>query len=330
VGSHGTHIKETVELDPAAVRSGTAKLDSRRRLNTVFPGCSPTAISQCLYGSVSMEAQDINSQYHSLQLSLERRVSNGLTILTSYTYSKSIDDLPQGGGVADIGADNASARPWDDALRHRSDRGPSDFDHTHNFVASYVWQLPKMSGLNSFVRRAFGDWEQSGQVALQTGAPFTVLSGLSAGSDLSQTGIAHDRATYIGGSLTGPGACAATKATQNCVDFLNVAPNAVPNPNNPGKTIPNPALIGTFGNMGKNSLHGPGLYVWNVGLFKNFLFTERWRLQFRAEFFNVFNRANFNNPNASLNNLTNFGTITSTLVSGGDPRIGQLALKLFF
>lgn len=123
--------------------------------------------------------------------------------------------------------------------------------------------------------------------------------------------------------------CTTAKATQNSVDFLNVAafaPNAVPDPNHPGKTIPNPALIGTFGNMGKNSLHGPGLYAWNVGLFKNLLFTERWRLQFRAEFFNVFNRANFNNPNASLNNLTTFGTITSA----SDPRIGQLALKLFF
>ena len=329
VGSHGTHIKETVELDPAAVGSGTAKLDSRRRLNVLIPGCSPTTISQCLYGSVSMESQDINSQYHALQLSLERRVSNGLTILASYTYSKSIDDLPQGGGVADIGADNASARPWDDPLRQQFDRGPSDFDHTHNFVASYVWQLPKMSGMNSLVRRAFGNWEQSGQVTAQTGAPFTVLSGLSAGSDLSQAGLGHDRATYIGGSLTGPGACAAAKATQSCVDFLNVAafaPNTVPNPSNPSQMIPNPALIGTFGNMGKNSLHGPGFYAWNVGLFKNFLLTERWRVQFRAEFFNVFNRANFNNPNTSLNNLTNFGTITSA----GDPRIGQLALKLFF
>ena len=276
-----------------------------------------------------MESQDINSEYHSLQLSLERRVSNGLTILASYTYSKSIDDLPQGGGVADIGADNASARPWDDSLRHAFDRGPSDFDHKHNFVASYVWQLPRMSNRNSLLRRAFGDWEQSGQVSAQTGAPFTVLSGLSAGSDLSQTGLGHDRATYVGGPLIGPGACAAAKATQNCVDFLNVAafaPNSVPNPASPGKTMLNPALIGTFGNMGKNSLYGPGFYDWNVGLFKNFLFTERWRMQFRAEFFNVFNRANFNNPNTSLNNLSTFGTITAA----GDPRIGQLALKLFF
>jgi hypothetical protein len=150
---------------------------------------------------------------------------------------------------------------------------------------------------------------------------------LSAGSDLSQTGLGHDRATYIGGALVGPGACAAAKATQNSVDFLNgaaFAPNSVPNPTSPGKTIPNPTPLGTFGNMGKNRLHGPGFYDWNVGLFKNFLFTERWRMQFRAEFFNVFNRANFNSPNTSLNNLTTFGTITSA----NDPRIGPLALKL--
>src|SRR5207302_6427720 len=178
----------------------------------------------------------INSSYNSLQVSLEKRMAHGLTILANYAWSKSMDDLPVGGGVSEIGADSVSALPWDNPLRHQFDRGPSDFDHTHRFVGSYVWQLPRMSGMNSFVRHALGDWEQSGQVTAQTGAPFTVLSGLSAGSGLSQTGLGHDRATYNGGSLTGPGACAAAKATQNCGDCLNVAafaPNPVPDPNNP-------------------------------------------------------------------------------------------------
>ena len=85
---------------------------------------------------------------------------------------------------------------------------------------------------------------------------------------------------------------------------------------------------GTFGNATKHSLIGPDLLVWNMGLFKNIPFNERWHMQFRAEFFNVFNRANFGNPTNGRNS-NRFGTITS-LATGQEPRIGQLAIKIFF
>ena len=88
----------------------------------------------------------------------------------------------------------------------------------------------------------------------------------------------------------------------------------------------------TFGTTGKGAFRLPGAYSWDMGLFKNFSFTERLRLQFRAEFFNVFNRANFMDDTASL---TNFQKVSSTnsfgaIQQAADPRIGQLALKLFF
>ena len=83
--------------------------------------------------------------------------------------------------------------------------------------------------------------------------------------------------------------------------------------------------IGMFGNIGKNSLTGPNLIGWDMGIFKNFRLRERFKVQFRAEFFNIFNRVNFSNP-TSNSSSGNFGTITSA----GDPRIGQLALKVFF
>jgi hypothetical protein len=261
-----------------------------------------------------MDKQDINSSYHSLQASVERRLTAGLTVLAAYTWSKSIDDLPVGGGVADIGADSPSTLPWDDPNRHAFDRGVSDFNHTHRFTVSYVWQLPKFTNQNGFIRGVFGNWTFSGTGLAQSGSPFTATNG---GEDRSQTKIGQDRAQVVPGqSFYGPGACAAGKIANDpktpCKDYLNVAAFAQPG-------------LGTFGNAAKDALIGPELLVWNMGLLKNIPFNERWHMQFRAEFFNVFNRANFNNPTNGHNN-SKFGTITSAQ----DPRIGQLAIKIFF
>jgi Carboxypeptidase regulatory-like domain/TonB dependent receptor len=311
VGSHGSHLKETIAFNVSPVSTtgvGTP------RLNAI---AGPNVFGTTNNGP-TQDAQDINSSYHSLQASVEKRMSHGLTILGSYTWSKSIDDLPNGGGVADIGADTVSARPWDDPLRHQFDRGLSDFDHTHRFVASYVWQLPDLSTTNGLMRRVFGGWELGGVVSAQTGRPFTVLSGAS-GVNSSGTGIGQDRANLIGNPY-GSGACAAAKIiTTSCVDWLNRASFQSNS-------------SGTFGNIGKGSFRLPGSYTWDMGLSKNFSLTERWKLQFRAEFFNVFNRANFMDDSASLTNFqklssaNNFGAIQQA----ADPRIGQLALKLLF
>jgi hypothetical protein len=309
-GSHGSHLKETTAFNVSPVSTtgvGTP------RLNAI---AGPNVFGTTNNGP-TQDSQDINSSYHSLQLSAEKRMSHGLTILGSYTWSKSIDDLPNGGGVADIGADTVSARPWDDPLRHQFDRGLSDFDHTHRFVGSYVWQLPDLSSATGLMRRVFGGWQFGGVVSAQTGRPFTILSGAS-GVNSSGTGIGQDRANLIGNPY-GPGACAAAKITKPCVDWLNPASFQSNAP-------------GSFGNIGKGSIRLPGAFTWDMDLVKNFVFTERWKLQFRAEFFNAFNRANFMDDSASL---TNFQKLSSTnnfgaIQQAADPRIGQLALKLFF
>ena len=301
VGSRGSHLKETIAFNVSPVGGGMP------RLNAI---AGPNVFATTNNGP-TQAALDINSVYHSLQLSAEKRMSHGLTILGNYTWSKSIDDLPNGGGVADVGADTVSARPWDDPLRHQFDRGPSDFDHTHRFVASYVWQLPGLSSANGLLRRTLGEWQLSGLVSAQTGRPFLVVSG----NNNSGTQIGQDRANLVGNPY-GSGACA--KITTSCVSWLN-----------PASFQQNPS--GTFGNIGKGSFRLPGSYAWDMGLFKNFSLTERWKLQFRAEFFNVFNRANFTTDSTSL---TNFQKVTASsfgaVQEAADPRIGQLALKLFF
>ena len=295
VGSHSSHLTETLNLNPSPVGGGN------RRLNAIA--------GAPLFSDIQQDLQDINSSYHSLQLSAERRLSGGLTILGSYTWSKSIDDLPPGAGV--LGFDTYSARPWDDPLRHQFDRGPSEFDHTHRFVASYVWQLPALATSNRLIHHVLGDWQLSGLVSAQTGRPITILSG----ANNSGTGIGQDRANLVGPAY-GSGACAGS--TKACKDWLALA-----------SFVANPA--GTFGNLGKGSLRFPGAFTWDLGLTKNFSFTERIKLQFRAEFFNLLNRVNFDESTATgnfakLSSKGNFGALNQA----GDPRIGQLALKLFF
>src|SRR6266852_5739437 len=236
VGSHGSHLKETIAFNVSPVGGGPPRLNA-----LLAPGnLKPPAVFGTTNNGPTQDAQDVNSVYHSLQLSVEKRMSHGLTIMGSYTWSRSIDDLPNGGGVADIGADTVSPRPWDDPLRHQFDRGISDFDHTHRFVASYVWQLPELSGANGLVRHVFGGWQFGGLVSAHTGRPLTLLSGANG----SGTGIGQDRALLCtglnpnasnappnnvstdpcvqGSRPYAPGACAAAKiTTTSCVDWLN-------------------------------------------------------------------------------------------------------------
>lgn len=305
VGSRSTHILETINQDPCAVSATTACAGNLRRLNLIKPAADVS------FGDVQVVPNDINSTYHSLQLAAERR-AKALTITASYTWSKSIDDLPPAQGVFPFDG-NYSARPWDDPLRHAFDNGPSEFDHTHRFVTSYVWQLPMLEGTNGLVTNALGGWQLSGLVTAQTGRPITVLSG----SDNSHTGLGQDRANIIGNAY-GSGACAGV--TIACRDWLN-----------PASFVANPG--GTFGNVGKGSLRYPGYYDWDMGLGKTFKFSERVGLQFRAEFFNIFNRVNFDDNAVSgagsflkANSKGNFGALKTAL----DPRIGQLGLKLSF
>jgi hypothetical protein len=295
VGSQSRHLLESLELNPAVYIPGSKLTTDQRR------AFQP-------YGSISQAAQDINSGYNSLQFTVQKRLSQGFSILGNYTWAKSIDDLPANQGITGVAAGSNSPVPWNFSGRHQYDRGPSEFDHTHRFVVSYVWDLPRLSQSNAFVRGIAGGWQLTGILTAQSGGPITVL----AGKDQSSTGIGADRAQFTGTEPYGAGACGTTGP---CVNYLNPAAFALP-------------AIGTFGNVGKGSLRGPNLVNWDTGLFKEFpLIAERLKLQFRAEFFNTLNRVNLDNPKLTFSS-GGFGSIVGT--GNNDPRIGQLAVKLLF
>jgi hypothetical protein len=309
VATRSTHLNEDIEMNPAVYTLGSPVSTDQRRL---FQGLA----------SIQQQSNSVNGWYHGLQMSLEKRFTRSLTILANYTFSKSLDNATLNKNVPSIGVNNYGVLPWyfHDSLS--LDRGPSDFDYRHNFVASYIWQPQVPKGANPWVRHLLGNWGIGGIGTAQSGGPVTILAGL----DRSQTGLGKDHGDYVGGPLLGPGAC---RNVAPCVDYINPAAFALP-------------AIGTFGNVGKGIIRGPGLLSFDMNISKNIPVRERWKLQFRAEFFNIFNRANFLTPGSSSSTagssaayaVANGVAVSSagfgSLRGAGDPRIAQLALKILF
>ncbi len=335
VGSQTRHILETQFLN----FSNPGFKSSQQPFNPLCKAATGLADCTVLVGSggkfpestfsntVQADINDINANYNALQLSMEKRASHGLTVLANYTWSRSLDDLPFGEGVS--GFDTGySALPLNNPARHSFDYGPSGFDHTHVFTGSYVWQIPAFKGTNGFLHQVVGGWEVGGIFSAASGRPITVLQG----TNISGTGIGNDRGTVVPGvSPYSSNSCAGV--TDPCKSWLNAAAFL---------TTPQVQAqfgnAGTFGNIGKNALRLPGTWNADMQLSKYFTLTERVKLQLRMEYFNVFNHPNFAPEAANgtdqisafdkLNNNANFGTFRTG--QAADPRVGQVAVKLYF
>jgi hypothetical protein len=226
-----------------------------------------------------------------------------------------MDTLPFGGGNSiNPAAGGSYVYPWNFPKANFMDIGTTEFDIRHRIVTSYVWQIPGPVKAGRLVRVIAGGWQVSGLFQAQTGMPLTVV----AGRDQSQTALNHDRAVIVG-SAYGTGAC---QNTAPCVDYLNPAAFALP-------------ATGWFGNVGKGLLRSLGQFTWDMGFSKTFSARERLKVQFRAEFFNIFNRVNLNSPGAtSTTDTTQLNQVTAagfgSYRGASDPRIGQLALKFIF
>ncbi len=233
-----------------------------------------------------------NSNYDSLQVSAEKK-AGAFRILGAYTWSKSIDNSSN----------------WNDEnlnpYNFRLSRSLSAFDLAHNFVASYTYDLPfDLAVKSAFGRKLLGGWQLSGITRYTTGLPVT----LTQSGDRSLTGTGGvDRPQYngLGISILDP------RASSSHLYF--------------DKSAFSSEIIGVPGNANRRFFHGPGIANWDVSLVKSTTFLERFSTEFRVEFFNVFNHAQFNNPTGNFTSGS-FGRITSAR----DPRIGQLALKVHF
>lgn len=246
---------------------------------------------------------DNRSWYHGLQTRFNKRWSHGFSITASYVFSKSIDTVPH--------SSNYLSYTYPDPLNLRTARGPSDFDRTNVFVASYLWTIP-FHPRERVLNAVAGGWTLAGLTTFETGTPLTFIEGYDVAQDGTSAGSLGQQHAVLSGQ---PIAIRHTSEAAMINMYFNTA------------AFVDPQLLpaGTYGNAGRGILRGPDFNDTDFSILKDFAFTERYRLQFRAEAFNLLNQVNFNNPNVTVSSGS-FGRITGA----GTARVIQFALKLLW
>ncbi len=283
------------------------------------PNCDPFSGTGCPADSIpvfsSIFAQDTiaNSAYNSFQASLDKRFSHGLQFTVAYTLSKSFDEASSFEGILN---------PVDPRLS----RSLSAFDARNRIVFSYYWELPfrKRSG---FAGQMTNGWALSGITTYQTGFPIRITS------------LADNELMYsFDFELPGQPAQIAPFRTQKpqsngnyFFDPNSFTENATDNtvaPCSSGAVFGcyDPALLGTTGNSRRTLCCGPSISNTDFAVLKTFTISETKHIDFRGEFFNIFNHTQFFNPDGSSSDGAQFGQVTQAK----DPRLMQFALKFFF
>ncbi|MDQ2899680.1 MAG: TonB-dependent receptor [Acidobacteriota bacterium] len=283
LGSGTHHLAQTRDVNQPLL-PGPGSVQSRR----VFPQFSNITLRDALG----------NASYNALGIKAEKRYTQGVTLLMSYTYSHAIDDAVE----TDTNAGGEGLQSSYDVARSR---GNSVFDVRHIFVTSAVYDLPfgrgrKWINGNRALDLALGGWQLGGILSMRSGVPFTPL----VSTDIANVGGASHPDYLRNGNLP---------ADRRSIDrWFDVTAFGVP-------------AAFTFGNAGRNILYGPRFRNLDAKLGKNFQLNERLRMEFRAEFFNATNTPHFNLPNANVNQPAG-GKISSAM----DPRQMQFGLKLIY
>jgi Carboxypeptidase regulatory-like domain len=295
-----------IQLPPEVVQTTVgdyAASDGNVNLRTPYVGLNPNANLWTANGI---------SSYNALQVGLIKRMSNGLQINASYTYSHSLDEgSGLGGGLFFNG---------NDPLNPRTSYASSDFDRPHVFTISYYYQLPTIKNASGFLRAVANGWGVTGITVAQSGEPFSVIdfSGSAASIYYSAddyitnpilplaSGVSPSQATVGGTDLTG------TSGTYQGYRVPYINPNAFAIPYlQPGQdgVPPCQMVSGTqvcdtqetgYGSNGRNIFRAPFQTRFDFSVFKNFRLTERFNLKFEADAFNLFNHPNFDTPNTDF------------------------------
>lgn len=303
VGEHGYHLLNTVDVNTAIPQ---IQPDGTQFFPPKAPRANPTL------GNSRYTLSNATSSYNALQTDFTKRFSYGVQFRGSYTFSKSLD-VHSSSFLGNEGAGGTTTIL--DPRNPRLDWGPSNFDSTHRFTGNFTYDLPFGRGkplaenVSGVADKLIGGWEWNGIATIQSGFPFTPLVGFNASGNGDAR--APDR-VCLGLSPTcnppqSPGAPliigspnqwfnpAAFGMPCNSVAPIQVQPTCptitVVTKGNPQTVVP-----GTYGNAARDILRGPGLGEFDMSIFKITSISERLKLQFRAEFFNLINRANFGMP----------------------------------
>jgi hypothetical protein len=302
--------------------------------NGPFP---PSTSGASTFGYVNYFESSANSNYNALQTTLRLRNYKGLETTVNYTWGHSIDNASDGQDFV------ANATQPDNSFAPSREKGNSNFDVRNRFVAMLNYTFPVRRGAWS---RLTDGWGLNTTLTLQSGQPF----GLNLFDNYNGSGEFFPRPDVVGNPYAG------TSSPNNFINLTSFAvpctfyPGAVPAGSSGFANACDPATI-HFGNMGRNSLIGPPYRQWDVSFYKDTVLTERLKLQFRAEFYNIVNHPNFASPlypgfsaAADYNGIDSTGhgmgffPLTETgdvgvgnpFLGGGGPRGIQLALKLSF
>jgi hypothetical protein len=308
IGNKGTRLPRMIEANPSIYRPGATSNDADQR--RLYAGCHG-AQGPCDFASVGLITDSTNSTYHAAQLALSRRFRDGLSFLASYTFSKSLDYVSSfnvsGSAPRLVAGENDLAQnPFDLNAEH----GPSLFDARHRFVLSGSYQIPFPRSARGPARAALAGWQLNAIANFASGTPFTVYDSANValqGSSPEITGFYSSRPNLVSDPNVGAHN-AAQWVSRSAFQRLDPATQA-----------------GQFGNEGRNAVRGPGVSNIDLSLLKTLAVTERARLQFRAECFNLANHANFGLPDNDVAS-PNFGRV----LEAGAPRLMQFGIKLIF
>ena len=315
-GATGTHLLGEVDLNqPLPGAYVTALAPYRADPNAPIARGSDTQLLNSIrpykgYDAINSQITQYSSNYNGLQVALQKRIRTNSLLNLNYTWSKAMTN-----------AFNDTS-PAQNTYDLSAEYGPARYDRTHIFNANFVYQLPFFQSQGGFVGHVLGGWELSGIANVYTGLPFTV------------TGVLNDPAGQ--GVLDGNSAVSGRPDIVGDPNHASVASGPIHNNDgiNPWFNTAAYAQVCTAdgcptgarpGSSRPGSVRGPGLWRADLSGFKNVKFNDRMNLQFRAEAFNVFNHTNPDTISTSSTSGT-FGKVTAYR----DPRILQLALKLYF
>jgi hypothetical protein len=312
-------LRPDLSLDVAFVGNKGTKLPGFRNLNqraviTNADGSQSAGPRPYpAFGDIQWMENRVDSTYSSLQTKLEKRFSKGLSALVSYTWGRALAGAPDhistsGGGP---GFDTGVFREPQDGNNLRAEYGPTEFDVTHRFVASYVWELPFGNGRrfgkdwSGPVDFLLGGWQLTGINTVQSGLALTAT--LSGASVLNLGGERRARPNLVGNPVLPESERTLTRwFNTDAFAAFSPAPQA-------------------FGNAGIGIMRGPGYVNADFTLAKNFQVAGQRSVQFRTEFFNAFHHANFGPPNLQRES-SGFGQI----LTASNARIVQFGLKFYF
>ena len=257
------------------------------------PNCDPSTATGCpsdslpIFSSIFQQGTISSSAYNALQASLEKRFSHGLQFTGAYTFGKSLDYAS---------TFESLVNPFDP----RIGRSPSLFDARHRFVFSYYWELP-IPKHDGFAGKILNGWSLSGTTTVQTGFPIRITeqddNELYSSFDFETSGQPNLIAPFKKLNPRGDGNLGfdPSSFSTGCIDPADTANDQALCSNEPGGVV-----LGTIGNAPRTICCGPGEFQTDIGILKNTMIGERFRLQFRGEIYNLFNYTQFFQPDGNV------------------------------